>query len=492
MLLTPNSVRRTAASEKGAVVELYPGGCSSAQSASFGMETEQIEFKKSTAELDAATDSIAAMLNEHRSGTLFFGIRADGRAVGQIVTEETLRKISQAVAQRIEPSIFPDVRKVAIDGKDCIRVSFSGNDVPYASGGLYRMRVADEDRRMTTAQLGALFKENLLREAPWDARLSTKTVDDVDDVVFSHYLEKGRAAGRISFKFEGKRDALERLGLARGARLTNAAAVLFCVSDCFMFKCGIFASPSRTTILDIRHEAGSLYDLLDFAMLYVAKNIKWRFEFDGSPERIEIPEIPTDAVREALINAFCHRDYTSSLDVQVDIFAERIDVFSPGRFPDGVDPQDCLSGKVVFSESRNKVLAEALFRAKDIEKYGTGIPRIKEACDAAGVRVEYRDHRQGVIVSFHRPDWSRFGLDGAVSDPINGPRNGPASGPVKLSQTERSVFEALRRDGTLTRAQLCKLLGKGDGTVKRALAGLKSKELLRRVGSDKTGHWEAG
>ena len=392
MLLTSDSIRRTAASAKEAGMELCQNGDACSWDGSFGMETERVEFKKSTAELDAATDSIAAMLNKHQSGTLFFGIGPDGRVIGQIVTEETLRKVSQAVAQRIEPSIFPDVCKIVVDDRDCIRVSFAGDDVPYASGGLYRMRVADEDRRMTTGQLGIFFKSKLLKEAPWDARLSTKTLADIDDAVFARYVEKGRAAGRISFKYEGKRDALDRLGLARDGRLTNAAAVLFCMSDRFMFKCGIFATPSRTTILDIRHEAGSLYDLLDFAMLYVAKNIKWRFEFDGSPERIEIPEIPTDAMREALINAFCHRDYTSSLDVQVDIFSDRINVFSPGCFPEGVSPQDCLAGKVVFSESRNKLLAEALFRAKDIEKYGTGIPRIKEACDAAGVRVVYREH----------------------------------------------------------------------------------------------------
>ena len=470
--------------------------------APFGIETEQVEFKKSTAELDAATDSIAAILNKHGSGTLYFGVRSDGRVVGQIVTEETLRKVSQAIAQRIEPTIFPDVSTVVVNGRACVRVSFVGEDVPYASGGLYRMRVADEDRRMSTGQLGSFFKEKLLREAPWDARLSSKSMDDVSEKTLKRYIERGRAAGRISFDFDGKEDALERLGLARGGRLTNAAAVLFCPSDHFMFKCGIFATSSRTTVLDMRQEAGSLYDLLDYATMYVAKNIKWRFEFDGSPQRIEIPEVPTEAVREALINAFCHRDYTSSLAVQVDIFAERIDVFSPGRFPEAVDPKDCLSGKVAFSESRNKLLSEALFRAKDIESYGTGMPRIKEACDAAGVRVEYTNHRQGVIVSFYRPDWSRFGLkaeeekthDGAednlASDKLCGPVNGPVNGPEKLSKTESMVRDALQKDGTLTRRDLCQLLERGDGTIKRALSSLKSKGVLRRVGSDKSGHWE--
>lgn len=254
--------------------------------------------------------------------------------------------------------------------------------------------------------------------------------------------------------------------------------------------CGpVCAQLGEIAILDIRQEAGSLYDLLDFAMLYVAKNIKWRFEFDGSPERIEIPEIPTDAVREALINAFCHRDYTSSLDVQVDIFADRVDVFSPGRFPEGVDPEDCLSGRIAFSQSRNKLLAEALFRAKDIEKYGTGMPRIKEQCDAAGVEVRYASHRKGVTVSFYRPDWSRLGPGGDTgNDTLNDPINDAELG--RLSKGEKAVLDAIAQDRLATASQIVERTHLGEATVKRAFSNLQKKGLLRRIGSKKTGYWE--
>lgn len=461
----------------------------------FGMETEYVEFKRSTAELNAATDSIAAILNKHQGGVLYFGVGPDGRVLGQAVTEDTLRKVSQAIAQRIEPAVFPDVDKISIGGKECVRVSFAGQSTPYASGGLYRLRVADEDRRMSTEQLAAFFRDRHFSESPWDSCLSSKTLAEVDEKALIRYVERGRAAGRISFEYENKQTALERLGLARGGRLTNAAAVLFCSSEWFMLKCGIFATPLRTTVIDMRQESGSLYDLLEYATMYVAKNIKWRFEFDGSPRRIEVPEVPMEAVREVLINAFCHRDYVSSLAIQVDIFSERIDVFSPGCFPEAVSPEDCLSGKVAFSESRNKLLAQALYRAKDIESYGTGMPRIQEACDAAGIKVEYANHRQGVIVSFSRPDWSSFKSDDGIKDKAGGECDGRLNGRIDdrlndLKKSEQTVYGVLCDRGSMPALDLVAETGLSERTVRRALSRLQEKGFLRRSGSRKTGRWE--
>ena len=86
----------------------------------FGIETETLEFKQSTAELDAAMNSISAILNKHQAGELYFGIKPNGEVVGQIVTDQTLRDISQKIANLIEPRIFPIITKVVIDGKDCV------------------------------------------------------------------------------------------------------------------------------------------------------------------------------------------------------------------------------------------------------------------------------------------------------------------------------------------------------------------------------------
>ena len=91
-----------------------------------GHETETLEFKKTTGELKEGVVSIAAILNKHQKGELYFGIKPDGTPIGQQISEKTLRDISQEIANHIEPRIYPEIAVVHIDDKDCIHVSFEG------------------------------------------------------------------------------------------------------------------------------------------------------------------------------------------------------------------------------------------------------------------------------------------------------------------------------------------------------------------------------
>lgn len=95
-----------------------------------GEETEILEFKTSTAEIPAALDSIVAILNKHQKGTLYFGVKNNGIPVGQQMGNNTLRDVTRAITDHIEPKIYPIVEKVILDGKDCIKVEFEGEDIP--------------------------------------------------------------------------------------------------------------------------------------------------------------------------------------------------------------------------------------------------------------------------------------------------------------------------------------------------------------------------
>ena len=84
-------------------------------------ESKTLELKKSTAELKEAVISFAAILNKHPKGKLYFGVRKDGEVVGQMVSDQTVRDVSKALSEGIEPRVFPKVQKLRIQGKDCIK-----------------------------------------------------------------------------------------------------------------------------------------------------------------------------------------------------------------------------------------------------------------------------------------------------------------------------------------------------------------------------------
>ena len=227
-----------------------------------GMETETLEYKKSTGELKEAVISIASILNKHQKGELYFGIRNDGSPVGQVINEKTLREVSQAIANHIEPQIFPQITAVVIGGKDCIRVSFEGHNIPYFAYGIARLRVADEDMMMSREQL-ELFFRGKQTEDPWEKQLSLISVDQVDESLVKAYVERGISAGRIPFGYTDKRTALDKLMLIAGNRLLNAGMVLFCDSLYAEIQMAIFAGKERLTFLDIQRKRAPIFELVE-------------------------------------------------------------------------------------------------------------------------------------------------------------------------------------------------------------------------------------
>lgn len=116
-------------------------------------ESETVELKKTLAELKEGLISMAAILNKHGAGELWFGIAPSGQPVGLSVTDKTLRDLSQAIAAHIEPKIYPHIGTQTVAGKTCIHIRFDGQNAPYFAHGRAYMRVADEDRQLSAAEL---------------------------------------------------------------------------------------------------------------------------------------------------------------------------------------------------------------------------------------------------------------------------------------------------------------------------------------------------
>ena len=192
-----------------------------------GHETETLEFKKTTGELKEGVVSIAAILNKHQKGELYFGIKPDGTPIGQQISEKTLRDISQEIANHIEPRIYPEIAVVHIDDKDCIHVSFEGHNTPYFAYNVARIRVADEDKVMSQQELTDYIMERQSNEGVWERKVSECLTSSVDENSLKEYIHRGQEFGRISFDYSDRDTVLGKLSLTAGSYLLNAGMVLF-------------------------------------------------------------------------------------------------------------------------------------------------------------------------------------------------------------------------------------------------------------------------
>ena len=204
---------------------------------------KKVEFKTSTAELQSALNSIVAILNKHQKGILYFGIKNNGKPVGQIIKQNTLRDVSRTITDHIEPKIFPIVEKVMLEGKECIKVEFEGNDIPYFANGRAYIRVSDEDKKISQNELRKMIIETERKNDKWEEKPSDISIDDIDEETLIKFIEKGNKKGRINYEYTNKEDILKRLNLIdKNGKIKNAGNVLFGKNPDVDLRCAIFAT----------------------------------------------------------------------------------------------------------------------------------------------------------------------------------------------------------------------------------------------------------
>lgn len=440
-------------------------------------EDETIEFKKTTAELSAGVVSIVSMLNKHQMGELFFGIKNDGKPFKFEINESTLRDVSRKIYEAIKPQIFPKIEIVSIEGVNVIRVEFSGTDTPYSAFGRYYIRVADEDRELTPGELRKIMISKEYEEN-WCDKLTSYTIDNIKEESVFKFYESAVECGRLPNIGYNKEALLTKHYLLRNGYLTNAGVMLFGSSNPITLKLVVFATSARVTILDMKTIKGNIFDLIDEAMNFLIKNIRWKVVVsDESLQRKEVPEIPIIALREVLINSFAHARYDGNVQHEIDIYSNRISIINPGSFANDYVPSDFYS-KDLKSYLRNKSIADVLYLCKDVETCGHGLKKVYNLCNEAKVNISYINNENDFTIEFSREDRN---LTGDINGDING----------ELTEEEFAVLSVYKTNKNAIKDEVIKQTGLSSRTIDRIVRSLKEKELLKRIGSNKNGYWEA-
>ncbi|MDD2898373.1 MAG: ATP-binding protein [Desulfuromonadaceae bacterium] len=436
-------------------------------------ETENIELKKSTSELKEAVISIVAMLNKHQRGEVWFGIRNDGTVSGQQVSEKTMRDVSKAISENIEPKVYPTVEQVAVDGKHCIKVQVKGNEHPYYAYGRPYIRVGDEDRQLSAKELERLILEKNRDRLRWDTEVCDKaTFEDIGASKLKSFLKL------CSLPYDTIPNSLEKLNLVKGGKLLNAAVLCFARKpEKFLpnarLRCAVFGTLDTTVTLDMKDFYGDAFNLIGKAEEYIMEHINIGMRLDGLL-RVDVPEIDREAFREAIINAFCHRDYREYDSVNIAIFKDRVEIRSPGLLYGGLTI-DSIKKKMV-SARRNELLAELFQRSHRIEKWGRGIKMILEREPA----TEFEEvGTVQFVVTFKRKYAEAVTTETALTTS------------VKTSvKTSDEIIAAIRSDKLVTAQQIAERLGISLRAIEMQLANLKKDGRIRRIGPKKGGYWE--
>lgn len=444
-----------------------------------GIETEVVEFKKSTGELKDAMDDICAILNKHGSGTLFFGVKPNGDVCGQTVSASSLDDVAKYVKTAIKPMIYPQIEKIELDGFEVIKVTFSGNERPYSSYGRYYKRVHDRAEELTPDELKHMMLNNDFSSI-WETNLTPFGIESVDSKALKSFYDKAVSCGRLEAlpKYD-EEELLTVLKLYKDGKLNNAGYLLFSDKEPAVLKMAVYVTDARLNFSDINRVHGNVYNLIDIAIRYISEHMNWKVEFDGkSSARIEIPEVPIEAIREAVVNAFAHANYRSFTEHEITITPSVIEIYNPGEFPINYKPEDFVTKKI-GSMPRNRIMLDALYKSKNVEIQGSGIRKILASCKQMNVQYEYILNDFGFRFVFHRNNVSQ-NVAVNVSQNVT----------VKLIETDFKIFNLLKQNPTSTREVLANSIGKTVRTVQRSLDRLVLARKIIRIGSDKSGYWE--
>ena len=357
-------------------------------------ESQTIEFKTSFGR--EAIETLVAFANA-QGGTVLIGVSDDGFVRGTTVGKETLNDWLGQVKSVTSPSIIPDIEEVQVDDKWVVSIHIAEYPVkPVNTRGKYFKRIATSNHQLNLTEITDLHMQSL--QLSWDAYPANGVdLNELDINKIDHFIERVNESGR--FNLAGERfECLQKLNLIKNNQPTNAAKLLFTPNQTlYNIHVGRFKTPSM--ILDDKMIRATLYEAVEETMLYILSHIKVAFEFTGEVQRTEILEYPQAALRELVLNAIVHRDYSSPVDIQIKIFDQAITIFNPGKLYGDITI-DKLKTDHYQSRTRNKLIAEVFYLTKDIEKYGSGFIRVREAVKQyATMKFDYEENGDGFFVT---------------------------------------------------------------------------------------------
>ena len=374
-----------------------------------GGESAQVEFKRSTGQRSDGAKAACAMLNGN-GGFVLFGVTDDARIVGQEVSAGTLEDVAREIG-RIDPQplLSPEVVHLP-GGRAVVLIRVPRGEGPYTYDGRPYMRVGPTTVQMASEHYQQKLVEQMHPSRRWETQVALDTgLGDLDESEVIRTTEEAVRRNRILDPLTRRvEDLLLGFGLLSDGRLLNAALVLFGRKERLMplypqctLRMARFRGRDIDEFVDTRQETGNAFQLFMKAQEFLIDHLPVAGRvIPGVFERVDDPLYPPVVLREALANAFCHRDYSvHGGSVGIALFDDRLEISSTGPLRFGLRPADLLTPHP--SLPWNPAIANVFYRRGIIEKWGRGTIKISEVTQRAGlVRPEFHQRGGEVVVRF--------------------------------------------------------------------------------------------
>lgn len=432
-------------------------------------ETNRIEYKRElTKDLDIEKEVIA-FLNYQEGGIIFIGITKDGSVTGVEDVDSDMLKIKDRLKNNIQPSCLGlfDVRADMRGEKSLIKITIaSGPEKPYFK------------RKYGMTEKGCFIRVGTASEP-----MTRKMIEEL-------FVRRTRnSLGKIisrkqDLRFEQLRIFYEEAGFTLNE---NFAANLELLADSndYNYIAYLLSDINSTSIKVAKYSSLSRIDLIEnneygyASLIRAAKRVLDKIELENptstritSKERVDTRIWDMVALREAIINAFVHNDFTGEVPPKFEIFPDRIEITSAGGLPEGLSQEEFFRG---FSVPRNKELMRIFKDLGMVEQLGSGVPRILKS---------YGKECFSFSDNFLRMVFPIKG--GQVSGQVSGQVGGQAE---KLTERQQEILELIKANPAISRKRLSEILRINPSAIQKHIDSLRKKGRISRD-SETTGYWK--
>ena len=418
-------------------------------------EGERIEYKRSLGEIKEILETIVAFANTN-GGWIVVGVDDDGRVVGVKIGKGTLENLVNTIIQSTDPPIYPSISIEEKDQRKVIIITVpAGEDKPYFYKGRAYVRVGRINKSISRSELEAMFARKFYIARSYDSTLVEASLNEIDEKLIKQFIMEAKDKRRLDITYTNISDVLMRLGLLINGKITLAGVLLFGKSPQRHFPYAIIRAGrfKGDILIDDKVIEGPITKQIEEALLFIKRHINVSYTITSEGKREEIWEYPIYALREAIVNAVTHRDYSIFSPVYLRIFDDRIEIENPGRLPEPLTVDDLKREHP--SILRNPKIGRIMFFLGYIEQWGTGTNKMIEACIKAGLpEPEFHETKISFKVILKKRS------------------------ETALNERQRKLIEILKNGKEITRKEYQELFKISERTARKDLEELKKLGLI--------------